>query len=138
MINNTQLKLIKKIMSKLLTLNKRQWIGIVVSTVVSVLLVSGLVFAAVTINTNVQVGDNTGATLTMDGGDMFIDGTLEVDGVSNLGGAVTLPGSAGTTVFTVTAGDLVVSDGSLAMTDADNAATLKVPVTYRSSPLSER
>jgi len=113
-------------MSRLLTLNKRQWIGIAASTIVSVLLDSGLAFAAVTINTNVQVGDNAGATLAMDGGDMFIDGTLEVDGVSNLGGAVTLPGSAGTTVFTVTAGDLVVSDGSLAITDADIAATLTI------------
>src|SRR3990167_1513476 len=95
-------------MSRLLTLNKRQWIGIAASTIVSVLLVSGLSFAAVTINTNVQVGDNAGATLAMDGGDMFIDGTLEVDGVSNLGGAVTLPGSAGTTLVLVTGGDLCV------------------------------
>ena len=112
-------------MSKLLSLNTRQWVAIATAVVISVF-VAALTFGAVTINTNVQVGDNTGATLTMDGDDMFINGTLEVDGVSNLGGAVTLPGSAGTTVFTVTAGDLVVSDGSLALTDADEAATLTV------------
>ena len=41
-------------------------------------------------------------------------------------GATTIAGNAATTVFTVTVGDLVVSDGSLAITDADNAATLSV------------
>lgn len=38
----------------------------------------------------------------------------------------TISGTAASTVFTVTAGDLVVSDGSLAMTDADDAASFTV------------
>ena len=41
-------------------------------------------------------------------------------------GAVTIAGNAGSNVFTVTAGDLVVSDGSLSITDADEAATFSV------------
>lgn len=53
------------------------------------------------------------------------------DGAANVftvgaDGDVTITGSAGTDVFTVTAGDLVVSDGSLIMTDADNAVTFSV------------
>lgn len=38
----------------------------------------------------------------------------------------TISGTAGSNIFTVTAGDLVVSDGSLTMVDADNAATLSI------------
>ncbi len=41
-------------------------------------------------------------------------------------GATTIAGNAATNVFTVTAGDLVVSDGSLTITDADDAATLSI------------
>lgn len=40
--------------------------------------------------------------------------------------STTISGTAGSTIFTVTAGDLVVSDGSIAITDADNAATFTV------------
>jgi hypothetical protein len=38
----------------------------------------------------------------------------------------TLSGTAGSTVMTITAGDMVMSDGSVAITDADNAATFSV------------
>ena len=38
----------------------------------------------------------------------------------------TIAGTAGSTSWTLTAGDMVVSDGSLAITDADNAATFSV------------
>ncbi len=41
-------------------------------------------------------------------------------------GAQTIGGAGGSTVFTITAGDLVMSDGSVAITDADNAATFSV------------
>jgi hypothetical protein len=40
--------------------------------------------------------------------------------------ALTVSGTAGSTILTVTAGDAVMSDGSLAITDADNAATFTV------------
>lgn len=92
---------------------------------VTVFLVGGLAQAAITFNQNIQVGGGTPG-LPLNGDDLYVTGTFEVDGISNLAGAVTLPGTAATTVFTVTAGDLVVSDGSLALTDADEAATLTV------------
>lgn len=41
-------------------------------------------------------------------------------------GATVIAGAGGSTVLTLTAGDAVMSDGSLAITDADNAATLTV------------
>jgi len=41
-------------------------------------------------------------------------------------GATTIAGVAGSTVFTITAGDAVLSDASVAITDADNAATFSV------------
>lgn len=41
-------------------------------------------------------------------------------------GRTTIAGTAAANVFTVTAGDLVVSDGSLTITDADNATTFSV------------
>lgn len=41
-------------------------------------------------------------------------------------GATTIAGAGGNTVVTVTAGDIVASDGSLAITDADNAETVTI------------
>ena len=41
-------------------------------------------------------------------------------------GVVTMAGTAGSDSFTMTLGDAVLSDGSLTMTDADNAATLSI------------
>lgn len=41
-------------------------------------------------------------------------------------GATTIAGAGGSNMLTVTAGDVVVSDGSITLTDADNAATLAV------------
>ena len=62
---------------------------------------------------------------TLNGGNLL---NLLVDSVSvfRVGetGNVTVVGSAGTNVVTVSNGDLVVSDGSLTMTDADDAATV--------------
>jgi len=41
-------------------------------------------------------------------------------------GATTIAGSAGSTMITVTAGDVLLGEGSVSMTDDDNAATLQV------------
>ncbi len=41
-------------------------------------------------------------------------------------GAVVIAGAAASTVFTITNGDVVLSDSSITLTDADNAATLDV------------
>lgn len=41
-------------------------------------------------------------------------------------GATTIGGVGGSDVLTVTAGDVVISDGSITVTDADNAATLSL------------
>ena len=41
-------------------------------------------------------------------------------------GATTIAGTGGSTVFTITAGDMVLSDASVAITDADNAASFTV------------
>lgn len=41
-------------------------------------------------------------------------------------GVVIMAGTAGSNSFTMTAGDVVMSDGSLTITDADNAATLSL------------
>lgn len=41
-------------------------------------------------------------------------------------GATTIAGAGGSDVFTITAGDAVLSDGSITITDADNAATFSL------------
>lgn len=41
-------------------------------------------------------------------------------------GATTIAGAGGNTAFTITAGDAIMSDGSLAITDADDAASFSV------------
>lgn len=57
-----------------------------------------------------------------------IDGTVHFkDSVSLLAGSTFIIGGAGgSTMFTITEGDALMSDGSLTMVDADNAATLSV------------
>lgn len=68
--------------------------------------------------------------ITQAGSGNDILGTSSTWSVSKAGAATfaseTISGTAGSNIFTVTAGDLVVSDGSLTMTDADNAATFSV------------
>lgn len=68
--------------------------------------------------------------ITQLGSGKDINGTASAWYFTSLGALTalseTLSGTAGSTVFTVTAGDLVVSDGSLAITDADNAASFTV------------
>lgn len=40
--------------------------------------------------------------------------------------SITITGSAGSDVFTITAGDMVVTDGSIILADADNSVSLKI------------
>ena len=78
-------------MSKLLSLNTRQWVAIAVAVVASVF-IAALTFGAVTINTNVQLGAGTPG-LTLNGDDLYVTGTLEVDGIANLAGVTTHGGN---------------------------------------------
>src|SRR3989338_1141474 len=78
-------------MSKLLSLNFRQWVAIAVAVVASVF-IAALTFGAVTINTNVQLGAGTPG-LTLNGDDLYVTGTLEVDGIANLAGVTTHGGN---------------------------------------------
>ena len=94
--------------------------------------------AGAIVATALTMGDDESITLGASS-----DATIDWDSVANLldiGGAVNFEnnvaleasativqaGLAGSTVFTITAGDALVSDGSLAITDADNAATFSV------------
>ena len=93
--------------------------------------------AAMTTGTGVSVvaGATTAGTILLLTGNTTFTGTGYYfrcyDGAANdftigVGGATAIAGTGATNVFTVTAGDLVVSDGSLTMTDADNAATVSI------------
>src|SRR3989338_4887384 len=75
-------------MKKLTNLNTKQWIGVITATLISVF-VAAFAFGAVTLNTNIQVGSGTIPDLTLDGDDVYIKGTLEVDGAVRFDGAVT-------------------------------------------------
>lgn len=86
--------------------------------------------------TCISIADSaTNATLQVNGnGSGGVDiGSTSTGGIT-LGAAVTvasakaftITGTAGTDYFTITAGDAVISDGSLTITDNDNAATVAV------------
>ena len=75
-------------MKKLINLDVKQWIAVITATLISVF-VAALAFGAVTLNTNIQVGSGTIPDLTLDGDDVYIKGTLEVDGAVRFDGAVT-------------------------------------------------
>lgn len=69
---------------------------------------------------------NHSASGTLSGGNLL---NLAIDGTAyySFGEvAMTVAGTGGSTVLAVTAGDAVFSDGSLALTDADNANTFSV------------
>jgi len=95
-----------------------------------------LTFDRTTGNGNVQTITNTGGgsgvllQITNAGTGADISGTSGTWSFSKLGVAVmksaTLAGTAGSDSFTLTAGDMVLSDASLTITDADNAATLSI------------
>src|SRR3989338_8526718 len=75
-------------MKKLTNLNTKQWVAVITATLISVF-VAAFTFGAVTLNTNIQVGSGTIPDLTLDGDDVYIKGTLEVDGAVRFDGAVT-------------------------------------------------
>lgn len=81
-------------------------------------------------NSTITSGDvvriNHSASATLDGGNIL---SLQIDGTAYYTfseTALTVVGTGGSNVFVVSAGDLVVSDGSLAITDADDAASFSV------------
>ena len=79
---------------------------------------------------SITLGDGSDATITWDGTASLLD----IAGATNFEDNVTLEASAtitqagvaGSDVLTITAGDAVMSDGSLSVTDADNAETVTV------------
>jgi hypothetical protein len=71
----------------------------------------------------IYIDSDNGASFSGQGGYLhFIDGTNPVFLVGRYG-ATTIAGNAGSNVFTVTAGDVVLSDASITLTDADDAAS---------------
>ncbi|MBI2463024.1 MAG: hypothetical protein HYV65_02205, partial [Candidatus Spechtbacteria bacterium] len=67
-------------------LKKRQTWSAIASIIIAVFLISGLTQAAITLNQNIQLGNGT-PTLPLNGDDLYVTGTFEVDGIANLGGA---------------------------------------------------
>ena len=98
-------------MSKLLT--KKHFLGVAASTFVSVFLVTGFVFAAITFNANIQVGGGT-PDLTLNGDDIYVNGTLEVNGEFDLDGARDADSTADFSATTTFSGG---NGGSLQMND---------------------
>lgn len=79
-------------------------------------------------NESVTLGDGSDATIAWNGSVLNIAGVTDFDNNVTMAASATMTqaGVAGSTVHTITAGDMVMSDGSLAITDADVAATLSV------------
>lgn len=77
---------------------------------------------------------STGSLLRLVGNAAFAGGGLylncyngsSADFTIGVGGTTAIAGVAATNAFTLTAGDMVMSDGSITLTDADNAASLTV------------
>jgi hypothetical protein len=59
-------------------------------------------------------------------GSLTVDQTATITGAVTATASVTVTGADGSNVLTVTAGDVVVSNGSVTVTDTDNAASLAV------------
>ena len=87
----------------------------------------GFLIATSTITSGDVLAIDHTASATLSGGNLL---NLLVDSSSVFAvgetGAITMSGSEGTTVLAITAGDIVVSDGSLAITDDDNANSFAV------------
>ena len=88
------------------------------------------VFTAIAMADNelITLGTGSDATIGWNGSVLNIAGITDFDNNVTLAASATIvqAGVAGSTVFTITAGDAAMSDGSLAITDADNAATFSV------------
>lgn len=77
-------------------------------------------------NEVIQLGTGDDATIAWNGTLLNIAGATDFDDAVTMQSTLTVAGSAGSDSFTLTAGDAVLSDGSLSITDADNAETVTV------------
>ena len=77
-------------------------------------------------NEVIQLGTGDDATIAWNGTLLNIAGATDFDNNVTMQGTLVAAGSAGADSLTLTAGDAVLSDGSLAITDADNANTLTI------------
>lgn len=91
------------------------------------------VFTGITIADDNDIVFGTDSDITMEydedgNNELLITGATGISGNVNLRSTSTFTqaGNAGSTVFTITAGDVVFSDASLSITDADNAETVTV------------
>lgn len=94
--------------------------------------------AGVIVATALTLGDDQAITLgaSSDATIQWVNASsyLDIGGATNFDGnmtieaahSLTIAGAAGADKLTVTAGDVVLGEGSLTMTDDDNAATLKI------------
>ena len=71
-------------------------LGVSLSTFISIFLVWGFVFATITLSNNIQLGSGT-PNLPLNGDDLYVTGTFEVDGITRLEGDVRFNGFATTT-----------------------------------------
>lgn len=76
----------------------------------------------------ITLGDSSDATIQWDGSKLAVTGIIDFADNITMAASTTVvqTGLAGSTVSTITAGDVVWSDTSFAMTDADNANTMIV------------
>jgi len=78
----------------------------------------------------ITLGDSSDAVIQWVGASSHLDiaGATNFDGNMTLEAAhsLTIAGAGGATKLTITAGDMVMSDGSLSLTDADNAESVTV------------
>lgn len=94
--------------------------------------------AGAAVFTGVTLGDDQGIVFgaTSDGTIQWVNASsyIDIDGATNFDGdmiieaahSLTIAGAGGANKLVITAGDAVMSDGSLTITDADNATTLSV------------
>jgi len=96
-------------------------------TKAGVIVATGLTMAD---DESITLGDSSDATIDWDGtaGLLDIGGAVNFENNVSLAASATITqtGVAGSDVLTITAGDAVMSDGSLSITDADNAETVTV------------
>lgn len=77
-------------------------------------------------NELITFGTGNDATIGWNGTLLNIAGAVDFDDAVTTQSTLTVAGSAGSNSFTLTAGDVVISDGSIALTDADNAESVTI------------
>lgn len=87
-------------------------------------------FTAIDLQDNelITLGTGNDATIGWDASKLAITGVVDFANNVTLAASATVvqTGAAGSTVYTITAGDVVWSDSSLALTDADNAESVTI------------